>query len=149
MENIIFRLVTESDSEKAAIVESESLSTAWSEKQIRDSITNEFSVYTVAVCGEDICGIGSMYCVAGEGQIMNIAVSEKYRRRGIAEGIMNFLDGEAIRRNCDVITLEVAENNRSALSLYEKCGYSPVGHRKGFYGGVDATIMEKTLKRDL
>ena len=145
MENIIFRLVTDSDSEKAAIVESDSLSTAWSKKQIIDSINNDFAVYAVAVTENEVCGIGSMYCVAGEGQIMNIAVSEEYRRRGIAEGIMNFLDGEALKRNCDIITLEVAENNLSALSLYKKCGYSPVGRRKGFYGGVDAIIMEKRL----
>ncbi len=143
MENIIFRLITKSDAEKAAVIESESLSTAWSEKQIRDSINNDFAVYAVAVTENEVCGIGSIYCVAGEGQIMNIAVAKEYRRRGIAEGIMNFLDGEAIKRNCEIITLEVAENNLSARALYEKCGYTAVGRRKGFYGGVDALIMEK------
>ena len=143
METIVFSFVDESLSAQAAEIESISLSTAWSEKQIRESIGNENSVYVVAVCGETVCGIGSMYCVAGEGQIMNIAVSPNFRRRGIAEGIMKFLDGEAVKRNCENITLEVAENNISALSLYEKCGYIAVGRRKGFYGGVDALIMEK------
>ena len=143
MENLIFRYVTESDAVNAAIVEAQSLSTAWSEKQIRESIENEFSVYAVAVTENEVCGIGSIYCVAGEGQIMNIAVAKEYRWRGIAEGIMQFLDGEAIKRNCEIITLEVAENNLSARALYEKCGYAAVGRRKGFYGGVDALIMEK------
>lgn len=145
MGTILFRLITDSDTESASIIESESLSTAWSEKQIRESIDNAYSVYVVAVDDEAVCGIGSMYCVAGEGQIMNIAVAKNHRRRGIAEGIMNFLDSEAIKRDCEIITLEVAENNLSALSLYEKCGYTTVGRRKGFYSGVDALIMEKRL----
>ncbi len=143
MGNIVFRPVLGSDAAKAAEVESESLSTAWSEKQILESIDNSNAVYVVAVCGETVCGIGSMYCVAGEGQIMNIAVAPDCRRRGIADGIMKLLDGEAVKRNCENITLEVAENNLSALSLYKKCGYTAVGRRKGFYGGVDALIMEK------
>ena len=94
MGTILFRLITDSDSESASIIESESLSTAWSEKQIRESIGNAYSVYVVAVEDEEVCGIGSMYCVAGEGQIMNIAVAKNHRRRGIAEGIMHELNRE-------------------------------------------------------
>lgn len=145
MTDILVRLACECDIAQSAEIEAESLSTAWSEASIRDSLGNGNCVYAVALQGNTVCGIGSMYCVAGEGQIMNIAVSEKYRRQGIAERIMNFLDKEAVKRNCENITLEVAENNLSAISLYEKCGYTAVGNRKGFYGGIDAVIMEKRL----
>lgn len=145
MTDIFVRLACENDIIQSAAIEAESLDTAWSEASIRDSLANGNAVYAVAVYEKEVCGIGSMYCIAGEGQIMNIAVSEKYRRRGIAEKVMNFLNTEAVKRNCEIITLEVAEDNVSANSLYEKCGYIPVGRRKGFYGGIDAIIMEKRL----
>lgn len=143
MGSVIFRPLQPKDEIKAAELERESLDTAWNERQIAETLLNENAVYVVADRGGEICGIGSMYCIAGEGQIMNIAVSAKHRRKGIAEGIMNALKDSATAKNCENITLEVAENNIPAISLYEKCGYSVIAKRKGFYKGIDALIMDK------
>lgn len=141
---MIFRTPeTKSEIAQAAKIESECLSTAWSESQIAS--LPEYAVYVAAFENGMACGIGSMYTVAGEGQIMNIAVSNAFRRRGIANGIMNELILLAKDRNCENITLEVAEDNISAISLYKKCGFTAVGRRNGFYNGKDALIMEKIL----
>ena len=146
---ISFRNLAKGDEHAASEIEKSCLDTAWSERQILETPDNPNATYIVAICENEICGIGSMYCVAGEGQIMNIAVSEKYRRRGIAEGIMQSLIESAVKNNCENITLEVAENNISAISLYKKCGYAVIARRKGFYKGTDALIMEKALSRSI
>ncbi len=143
---ISFRNLIKGDEVIASEIEKSCLDTAWSEKQIGETLDNENAIYIVALCENEICGIGSMYCIAGEGQIMNIAVSAHHRRKGIAEGIMQSLLESATEKNCENITLEVAENNISAISLYKKCGYSVIARRKGFYKGIDALIMEISIK---
>ena len=132
-----------SETEAAAKIESDSLTTAWTQKQIEE--IPDYGVYLIALDGKIVCGIASMYIIAGEGQIMNIAVNKDFRKRGIAFGLMKALEEKAKESNCDIITLEVANNNESAISLYKKCGYSAIGTRKGFYNGIDALIMEKNL----
>lgn len=142
--SIIYRAPeNEKEIRMAAELEKACLSTAWSEAQIANR--SEFAHYLCAIEDGAVCGIASMYAVAGECQIMNIAVAQNFRRRGIASGLMNALILLAKSKNCEALTLEVAEDNRSATALYEKCGFTAVGRRKGFYNGKDALVMEKIL----
>ncbi len=127
----------------AAQIEKACLETPWTEKQILEMPEN--SVYLVVADGDNVCAIASMYCVIGEGQIMNLAVAENFRRMGLGEKILNKLFDFARENNCENITLEVAENNIGAISLYKKWGFNTVGRRKGFYRGVDALVLEKIL----
>lgn len=143
MESITFRALKRGDECFAADVERQCLDTAWSEKQIAETLESENAFYAVALCDGQICGIGSIYCVAGDGQILNLAVLNRFRKKGIAKGIMDLLFKHALENGCESITLEVAENNAAAISLYTKCGYSVIARRKGFYKGIDALIMEK------
>ena len=141
---IVYRKIeNEKEAQLASDLESKCLSTAWSKEQILN--IPDYAIYVSAFEGDILCGIASMYAIAGEGQIMNLAVRDSYRRRGIANGLMNELILYALDKNCDIITLEVAEDNLSAISLYEKCGFVSVGKRNGFYNGKNALIMEKKL----
>ena len=141
---IVYRKIeNENEAQLASDLESKCLSTAWSKEQILN--IPDYAIYVSAFEGDILCGIASMYAIAGEGQIMNLAVRDSYRRRGIANGLMNELILYALDKNCDIITLEVAEDNLSAISLYEKCGFVSVGKRNGFYNGKNALIMEKKL----
>ncbi len=141
--DLVYRFILKGEEKKASEIEKECLDTAWSESQIASLPENAF--YLVADCGDDLCGCASVYCVADEGQIMNIAVSEKYRKNGIGKGLMDKLEQECKKRNCQFISLEVAVDNIAAVALYKKSGYAEVGRRKGFYKGIDAIIMEKEL----
>ncbi len=127
----------------AAEIEKECLSTAWSFEQIKK--LPEYAIYIGAYDKDVLCGIASMYVIAGEGQIMNVAVSADFRRKGVARRLMEALSERAINANCEIITLEVAEDNFSAIALYEKCGFVAEGKRNGFYNGKNALIMEKRL----
>ncbi|MBE6692647.1 MAG: GNAT family N-acetyltransferase [Ruminococcaceae bacterium] len=143
MSETVYRNIEQADAKSAAALEKECLDTAWTEDQIKNLPQQAF--YMGAFCENTLCGVLSAYFVADEVQIMNLAVSDNFRRKGIAFGLMSELLTQAKEKNCCFITLEVAENNIGAIKLYEKCGFSAVGKRNGFYGDIAAIIMEKSL----
>jgi ribosomal-protein-alanine N-acetyltransferase len=140
---IICRELKLGEEARASEIEHECLSTAWSEEQIKN--LPEYAVYLGAFEDEKMCGIGSMYVLFDEAQILNVAVSEKFRKRGIGKKILDVLLKTAEEKGAKTITLEVAQDNLNAISLYEKCGFSAVGVRKGFYAGKDAIAMLKEV----
>jgi len=77
--------------------------------------------------------------------IMNVAVDEAYRRRGIARQLLDELfaatSGDAMRG----YTLEVRVSNQSAIALYEQAGFRITGVRRGYYtdNREDAYVMWK------
>jgi ribosomal-protein-alanine N-acetyltransferase len=76
---------------------------------------------------------------------MNVAVHPDFRRRGIAEALVNRLVEELKAIDSHSLTLEVRASNVPAISLYEKLGFSEVGRRKNYYRNPreDALIMRK------
>lgn len=96
---------------------------------------------------ECFSGYATMYCVAGEGQINNIAVLPEYRRMGLGDALLDGLCGAARRAGLDVLFLEVRKSNSAAYALYEKHGFFRIGERKGFYTAPpeDAILMKKEL----
>ena len=91
-----------------------------------------------------------MHTVLDECYIANIAVKNKFRRRGIGEAILDSAEKEALSNNCSFISLEVRVSNAPAISLYEKRGYISQGQRKNFYSNPteNALIMTKTFSEE-
>ena len=144
MKDIVCRAIDgKEEAARAAYIEKECLDTAWSEAQISD--IPHYAVYLCAFVNGEMCGIASVYLIAGEAEIMNIAVLPEYRRNGVADALMNKIFSLSRENGCTVATLEVADGNIGAVALYEKHGFKISGRRKGFYKGVDALNMEKTL----
>jgi ribosomal-protein-alanine N-acetyltransferase len=82
--------------------------------------------------------------------VMNIAVADDYRRRGIATRLMvrlfEITSGDANRG----YTLEVRVSNEAAIHLYERLGFKARGVRRGYYtdNREDALIMWKDPVRE-
>lgn len=144
MKDIVCRAIDgKEEAARAAYIEKECLDTAWSEAQISD--IPHYAVYLCAFVNGEMCGIASVYLIAGEAEIMNIAVLPEYRRNGVADALMSKLVSVAREKECEIITLEVADGNIGAISLYEKHNFVVSGRRKGFYKDADALNMEKRL----
>ena len=77
--------------------------------------------------------------------INNIAVSENYRRKGIARALLQKMLSDL--SGADSVTLEVRKSNAAAIALYESFGFERVGERRGFYEKPteDALLMTKIL----
>lgn len=140
---IVVRNIEKCDIKAASEIEKSCLKTAWSEEQIKSLPEN--ATYLVALYNGELCGIGSMYCVFDDCEIMNIAVSQSFRKKGVASAILESLVSHAVQKGCSTITLEVAVDNESAIALYKKFGFSEVGKRKGFYRSIDASVMQKSI----
>lgn len=70
-----------------------------------------------------------------------IIVNDNYRRRGIASKLMESLINYAQNNSISNITLEVNENNISAINLYKKYKFELVSRREKYYNDKDALLM--------
>ena len=117
----------------------------WSEKSVAYELTNPLSCWLVAVEDGRVAGYIGSQTVMGESDMMNVAVHPDYRRRGIAERLVNDLVEalKAFESHC--LTLEVRESNDSARALYAKLGFFQAGLRKNYYRNPkeNALILRK------
>ena len=117
----------------------------WSENSIRGELNHPYSVWLVAEVNGDVVGyIGSQIAV-DEADIMNVAVAPSHRRCGIGQMLIDELVEKLKGNGVVALMLEVRASNDSAISLYEKNGFSCVGVRPNYYfhPREDARIMRK------
>ena len=132
-----------------AALETICFSDPWSENSVSSELKNKLAIWLVAEENGTVAGyIGSQTC-GEESDVMNVAVHPDFRRRGIAEALVNALVAElkAIGSHC--LTLEVRASNVPAIALYEKMGFSKIGRRKNYYRNPreDALILRKEWEK--
>ena len=89
----------------------------------------------------------ALFLVAEEdGEITNVCVAEKARRRGIGRALMEELFRRMQERKVRVIHLDVRIGNTPARNLYGSLGFVQDGLRKGYYDlpKEDAVLMSRT-----
>jgi len=89
--------------------------------------------FLVAECAGQVCGFICARIVAGEWEIENVVVAEKFRRDGIAAKLMRSLIAQWEESAGTAVLLEVRESNAAARALYTKCGFHEAGRRRGYY----------------
>lgn len=112
----------------------------WTESQIEGEIASG-AVFLVAEIDGEFCGYVSGEVTVDECEISNIAVIEKYRRRGIGKILLASLINELDVRGVRNVFLLVRDGNAPAIALYKSLGFIRVGQRKNYYKGKDALIM--------
>ena len=81
--------------------------------------------------------------------IISIAVSNKYRKNGVAKALMDRMLSclKEQKEPVEWVTLEVRKSNSVAISLYEKHDFKIVTEKKQYYrDGEDAYYMVATLR---
>ncbi len=105
----------------------------WDEGSITYELTNKLSHWLVALEGETVVGYIGSQTVIDETDMMNVAVHPDYRRRGIAEKLVNALISDLKDCGSHCLTLEVRASNEEAKALYEKLGFQHIGTRRNYY----------------
>ena len=125
-----------------AELEKQNFSEPWSENSVRGELTNDLALWLVALDGDCVVGYVGSQTVLGEADMMNIAVADSHRRRGIARALVEEL---IARLDATMLTLEVRASNAPAIRLYESLGFRQVGLRKNYYRKPkeDALILRK------
>lgn len=84
--------------------------------------------------------------LAGEAELLTLAVPRAARRRGIAARLVAAFEAEARARGATGAFLEVAAENAAARALYAGAGWTEAGRRRDYYAaGADALILRKPL----
>ena len=137
--------MNESHVSAMAELERQNFSEPWPEIAVRSELTNALALWLVAVEDGVVAGYVGSQTVLQEADMMNIAVADTHRRRGIARMLV-----EELIRQLDAyqLTLEVRASNAPAIALYEKLGFQQVGLRKNYYHKPkeDALILRKEWK---
>ena len=131
----------------AQIAELEKLcfSDPWSANSIASELENKLAFWLVATEGDRVAGYIGSQTVMEETDMMNVAVHPDYRRKGIAEALINDLVENLKKMGSHCLTLEVRASNVPAITLYEKLGFTEIGRRKNYYRNPreDALILRK------
>jgi ribosomal-protein-alanine acetyltransferase len=85
--------------------------------------------------------------VLDEAEVLNVAVRRNKRRRGLAGMLLQTAFDQLRQSGVTRVFLEVRESNLPAIQLYEKYGFTKIGHRSRYYANpAEAAIcMEKIL----
>jgi ribosomal-protein-alanine N-acetyltransferase len=138
------------DAPALAQVHASAFDASWSAEEIRRFAEDRGGLALVAEM-EDGAVAGFILCraIAGEAEILTLAVRPALRRRGIAAALLGaaMVQAAAI---ADAMLLEVAADNPAAIALYEQAGFTQVGRRAGYYGrpagaAMDAIVMRRAL----
>ena len=119
----------------------------WSYDVLEEELECDNSYVIVAKVYENtIVGFAGLKVILDEADIMNIVVKKDFRHNGIGSILLENLINHSKDLNLKTITLEVNENNLSAIRLYDKFSFDKLGIRKNYYDGKsDAIIMSKKL----
>jgi ribosomal protein S18 acetylase RimI-like enzyme len=89
-----------------------------------------------------IVGFALYRLVAGEGELLNLAVDPKARRGGVGSALLTHMMGLA-----ELWHLEVRESNAAAIALYQAAGFSQVGRRAEYYSDGEAALLFSGSRR--
>ena len=116
-----------------AKLEAELFSVPWSEKAFADTLGMEHVFFYTAFVAGRLAGYCGIYIAADEGEITNVAVAPQYRRRRIAQSLLQTVMDRARQNGVGRIFLEVRSRNDPAVRLYQKYGFETIGTRKNYY----------------
>jgi ribosomal-protein-alanine N-acetyltransferase len=142
--NIELRRLDAHDLDVVETIERESYPTPWSRSLFDAELRKPSSLALGAFTADDVLvGYAFVSRYVDAWHVMNVAVADPFRRRGIASALLERLfevTGTDPRRG---YTLEVRVSNVGAIKLYEQLGFEARGIRRGYYtdNREDALIM--------
>lgn len=120
----------------------------WTRSNFTDSLSAGYSAW-VCRFGDEIIAYGVMMQVLDEAHLLNLSVKRSWQGRGYGYALLHHFFALARGAGAVRMFLEVRPSNEHALALYTRCGFQPVGVRRGYYPSVmgreDAIVMAVDL----
>ena len=138
------RLMRVSDLDAVMALDRRAFFDSWSETTWRHELETALaSWYVLELPEQGLAGYAGLWNVAGEGQVMRVAVDPAARCRGYGRRLTEQLLARAWAEGCTAVTLEVRESNGPAQAVYRRCGFRAAGVRPHYYAdnGEGALIM--------
>ncbi|MGV6851709.1 MAG: ribosomal protein S18-alanine N-acetyltransferase [bacterium] len=98
---------------------------------------------------QQVFGYFVLQVILDEAHLLNICVDPDLQKQGYGQVLLLDCIQTALNESCNQLFLEVRPSNLSAISIYQKHGFSEIAHRPGYYpadnGREDAIVMAKQL----
>lgn len=124
----------------------------WSEEDFESLLgqSNVFGFLAVPVGKPNAgCGFVLARLVAGEAEILTIAVAPNAQRRGIGRDLMEGVLRKLHQERAESLFLEVDETNIAAQVLYKRLGFVQVGYRPSYYDSGSGRSGALILRREV
>ena len=140
------RRATLADSDRLAAIHASAFDQPWSAPEFADFLGR----------GEVTCLISDggfilIRMVAGEAEVLTLAVEPTRRRSGHGQALLAAALDLAAAAGAEAAFLEVASDNEAAINLYLSGGFRQVGRRRDYYarptGRQDALVLRRELSR--
>lgn len=143
-------LLRPQDAGRAAALHARCFPDPWSEPAFAATLSAPGALGLGTVGPEALDGFALAQVIAGEADLLTIATAPELRRTGIASGLIVALERTLSDAGATRLTLEVAEDNLPARSLYRRLGFVADGRRAKYYKSgrdvpVDAILMSLPL----
>jgi tRNA threonylcarbamoyl adenosine modification protein YeaZ/ribosomal-protein-alanine acetyltransferase len=143
-------ILASQDIELLAKLHAASFETAWTEKDLDEVLAGFGCAALLATSDDGPVGFLIYRAVADEAEIITICVDPSYQRRGAGLKIVSTTKQLLKALKISTLFLEVAADNKEAISLYARAGFVEAGKRKAYYTRKkgeteDAIIMRAQL----
>jgi len=146
-QDYLIRRLTRQDLDQLMVIEDDVFSMPWSRQSYETELRNQWANYLACDWEGQLAAYIGMWTVFEEAHITNVAVSKRFRGRGLGRILMLEEEKLARAKGANRILLEVRPSNEIALTMYKGLGYIPVSVRREYYAdnGEDALVMIKHL----
>jgi ribosomal-protein-alanine N-acetyltransferase len=138
------------DAAPIAALHAMSFRRGWSEDEVERLIGERNVVTHRAMQGSALAGFIMSRLAADEAEILTVTVARAAQGRGLARRLLDLHLRRLAGLGCRAVFLDVDENNRAAIRLYQRAGFREVARRAGYYpapsGQAAAALV---LRRDL
>ncbi len=108
----------------------------------KELMSNEMAEYFIALLDGKRVGYVGSWLTIPNAEILNIFVSKEYRGQKIGTLLMEKVIKLCAEKHLKMLTLEVNENNLSAIKMYQELGFEISYKRKKYYqNNEDALLM--------
>lgn len=122
---------------------------AFSKQQLSYLLLNYNTISYAAYVNGELAGfiIARIYSEENQltGHILTIDVAAQYRRKGIAQRLLRYVEDTARQNGAKECRLEVREDNIAAIKLYQKLGYKKIAKLENYYKTAHGAYLKKTL----
>lgn len=111
---------------------------------------NACSIYVACDARRRIAGFALIRLVEDEAELLTIAVDPKWRGKRVGQALLRAVFDDLLLTPARRMFLEVSEENKAAIRLYEGQGFTTISRRKGYYAKADgSTATALVMARDL
>jgi ribosomal-protein-alanine N-acetyltransferase len=142
--------MTTADLVRIDTLEQQIIPDSWPRESFEDHLEELRAGGVVALSGDIIVGYACYSNSEGQLHLTNLAVDPSYRRKSVANGLLDHILGLAREQECELIFLEVRTSNEMARQFYESTGFSVIDTCDGYYDdpAEDALVMSRWIEPD-